>query len=182
MTIGFCLVGIIWVLCQCLGIYSTRYLLDVWWTSKTSDCWDLPDRVILGLMSQVYIIYESQQIKGQYEISSYFFKTLKKISGQWQIMKGRLKTSKHCRLHMHQPWFYSQLVWSLVECVLLMDLKNPKSFDFLKLFLLTKQGTCLKTAWCAWNSFFFYTFHVWIRLGGYIFYCNLALDNCATET
>ena len=24
--------------------------------------------------------------------------------------------------------------------------------DFLKVFWLTKQGTCLKTAWCTWNS------------------------------
>ena len=45
--------------------------------------------------------------------------------------------------------FYSQLVWSPVKSVSKADFeKNPKLFDFVKLFFsLTKQSTCLKTAW-----------------------------------
>ena len=49
----------------------------------------------------------------------------------------------------HASVFYSQLVWLPEESVLKMDLKNQKLSDFLQLFLLTQQGTCLKTAWCT---------------------------------
>ena len=54
--------------------------------------------------------------------------------------------------------FYSQFVWSLAESVSQMDnKKNPKLLRHLQLFLLSKQGTCLKTAGRTWNSFFMLT-------------------------
>ena len=49
-------------------------------------------------------------------VSPYFFKSCRKISGQWQIMKSRLQTwSKHCRLIACASAFYSLLVWLWVK-------------------------------------------------------------------
>ena len=65
-------------------------------------------------------------------------------------MKSRLQTwSKHCRLHVHLHLLRAFLfAWLPVVSKMIFFFFNPKLFDFLQMFPLTKQDMCLKTAWC----------------------------------
>ena len=58
-------------------------------------------------------ITSDRKVMGRVKFHSAYLWT---ISGHWQIMKSRLQTSsKHPRLHMYQPSFYSQLLRLLAE-------------------------------------------------------------------
>ena len=67
-------------------------------------------------------------------------------------MKSRLQTwSKHCRLHVHQPFTHS-LFGGVPKKKIFFFLQNCQTFY--NCFLLTRQGTCLEMYGACETPFF----------------------------
>ena len=96
------------------------------------------------MLPRTTVIYYSQQVKDQYKISPYVFKTivlnLRAVTDNEKRVTSVVKALQIARASA----FYTQPVWLWVESLSKNGLKNQKLCDFLKCFLWLSRAPAWK--------------------------------------